>query len=302
MTSIGFIGVGAMGAPMTANLMKAGFSVCLYDADRPRADALAKKLGCTAGGLSEVAACDIIVTMLPDGQVVSDVLRKANGGAFLESCRPGTVVIDMSSSEPAITRETGAALKARGVAMIDAPVSGGVPRATTGSLAIMIGCDDKAALERARPVLSAMGTTLFEVGPLGAGHAMKALNNFAAAASYAAVSEALAVGRANGLAPETVIAVMNASTGRSFVTEFVMKEHVITGRFSTGFAAHLLAKDARIAGELGAAFEQETGEVAPVMALVRDRWAEAHEALGHGHDHSEAIRAWYPDMELTDGE
>lgn len=301
MTSIGFIGIGAMGAPMSANLAKAGFLLCLHDADRGRAEAHARTLGCKAGALADVAARDVVVTMLPEGRTVAEALIRADGGAFLQACRPGTIVIDMSSSEPAVTRATGAALKAAGIAMIDAPVSGGVPRAASGSLAIMIGADDKDALERARPVLSAMGTTLFEVGPLGAGHAMKALNNFAAAASYAAVSEALAVGRANGLSPETVIAVMNASTGRSFVTEFVMKEHVVTGRFATGFALALLAKDARIAGELGGAFETETGEAAPVMALVRDRWAKAHEALGLGHDHSEAIRAWHPDLELPDG-
>ncbi len=287
MTSIGFVGVGAMGGPMAANLVKAGFDVAVHDIDAPRAQAVADSSGCArAAGLAEIAARDLVITMLPDGKVVAEALRDER---FLSAAKPGLVAIDMSSSEPPITRETGAALKARGIALVDAPVSGGVPRAVTGELAIMIGTDDAEALAKARPALEALGKSLFEVGPLGAGHAMKALNNFTAAATFAAVAEALAIGQVFGLAPETMIAVMNVSTGRSFITEVAMKGEVLTGKFASGFSVGLLAKDVRIAAELADA----AGARAPLTAIVRDRWAEARDALGPARDNTEAYLAWY---------
>ncbi len=298
MTSIGFIGVGAMGAPMAANLVKAGFDVAVYDADPKRAAAVAKEIGATkAKDLADVGARDLIVTMLPDGKVVADVLLKADGKAFLGAAKRGTVVMDMSSSEPSITKTTGAALKKAGIGMVDAPVSGGVPRAASGSLALMIGTDDPALLKIVRPALEAMGKMLFEVGPLGAGHAMKALNNFTAAATFAAASEALAVGRTFGLSPETMIAVMNVSTGRSFITEVAMKDHVLTGQYASGFAIGLLAKDVRIAAELA----EESGARAPIIPLVRDRWAEARDAVGPTRDNTEAILAWFSELENRNG-
>jgi 3-hydroxyisobutyrate dehydrogenase len=298
MTTLGFIGVGAMGAPMAANLVKAGFEVVVHDADPARAAAVAAELDCrSADGLAAVAACDLVITMLPDGRVVQDVLLKEADGAFLAAAGPHTVVVDMSSSEPALTRATGAALKASGVGLVDAPVSGGVPRAKTGELAIMIGTDDAAALEAARPALQALGKSLFEVGPLGAGHAMKALNNYVAAATFAAASEALAVGRTCGLTAETMVSVFNVSTGRSFITEIAMKDHVLTGKHASGFALGLLAKDVRIAAELAA----DSGAEAPIAALVKTRWAEARDMLGPTRDNTEAILAWYPEMENRDG-
>jgi 3-hydroxyisobutyrate dehydrogenase len=297
MTTLGFIGVGAMGAPMAANLVKAGFALAIHDADPARATSVAAELGCSrAESLGEIAACDLVITMLPDGRVVQEVLLKEGGGGFLAGVGARTVVIDMSSSEPALTRETGAALKSRGVGFVDAPVSGGVPRAKTGQLAIMMGTDDKAALRAARPALQALGQSLFEVGPLGAGHAMKALNNYVAAATFAAASEALAVGRTFGLTPETMISVMNVSTGRSFITEIAMKDHVITGKYASGFTVGLLAKDVRIAAELA----EQSGETAPLAAIVKKRWAEARDALGPARDNTEAILAWYADMENRD--
>jgi 3-hydroxyisobutyrate dehydrogenase len=298
MSTLGFIGVGAMGGPMAANLAKAGFDLVVHDADAARAKAVAAELGGRpAEGLADVARSDLVITMLPDGRVVQDVLLKADGGVFLVAAKSTTVVIDMSSSEPALTRETGAALKKRGIGFVDAPVSGGVPRARTGELAIMIGTDDPAALEAARPALKALGKMLFEVGPLGAGHAMKALNNYVAAATFAAASEALAVGRTCGLTPETMVSVLNVSTGRSFISEIALKDHVLTGKYASGFAVGLLAKDVRIAAELA----EQSGRPAPLAALVKTRWAEARDALGPATDNTEAIIAWYSEMENRDG-
>jgi 3-hydroxyisobutyrate dehydrogenase len=285
------IGTGNMGAPMAANIARrGGFELTLYDADRARARAVADRIGCRAAAeLADAARCDVCITMLPTGAIVREVLTAADDGAFLAHAARGTVVVDMSSSEPLGTQETGRLLAARGVELVDAPVSGGVARAVDATLAIMIGSDGDAAVERARPVLASLGERLFRVGRLGAGHAMKAANNFVAAATYAAAAEALAIGRRFGLEPAMMIDIMNVSTGRSFVTEVVMKDHVLTGRYATGFTLGLLAKDVGIAAALGEAL----GVEAPLMRLTRERWNQARERLGAERDHSAALLGWY---------
>ncbi|WP_207482656.1 NAD(P)-dependent oxidoreductase [Arenibaculum pallidiluteum] len=286
---VGFIGIGNMGWPMAANIAKAGHAVTVHDGSAERmARFVAEHGGRAAETLADLGGCEFVVTMLPTGQIVREVLTGGAGGGLAPHLGAGTVVIDMSSSDPLGTQELGAALKARGIALVDAPVSGGVPRAAAGTLAIMIGGDDAEAIERARPLLRTMGDRLFDTGPLGSGHAMKALNNYCAAAAYAATAEALIIGERFGLAPETIVEIVNASTGRSFVSELVMKEHVVTGRFATGFQLGLLAKDVKIAADLGEAL----GIEAPVSRLVRERWSLARERVGAERDHSEAIRGW----------
>ena len=180
----------------------------------------------------------------------------------------GALVIDMSSADPVGTRQTHADLAKRGLALVDAPVSGGVPRATDGSLAIMIG-GDAAAVAAAKPVLAKMGTRLFEVGGPGNGHAMKALNNFVAGTGFIAVAEAVLVGKSFGLDPAVMIDVMNVSTGKNFNTENVVKQHVISRQFASGFALGLLAKDVRIAADLAAAIDVDSPLIAPVVRAVR---------------------------------
>jgi 3-hydroxyisobutyrate dehydrogenase len=288
MSRIGFIGTGTMGAPMARNLVAKGFAVVLYDTAPGRAAALAGQLGCTAADtLDGLAACEFIITMLPDGKVVQEVLTRAEGGALARAVQPGTIFIDMSSAEPLLTRATGAVLAAQGHVLVDAPVSGARPRAEAGTLAIMIGCGSEAVLQKVRPVLSAMGNQLFELGGLGNGHAMKAINNMVAGAAMVAVAEGLALGEHFGLEPARMVDVFNASTGRSFVTELVAKEHVIPARFATGFALGLLAKDVRIAADLG----EDTALDLPLFRLTRDRMALAREAEGAQADSSRAFVA-----------
>jgi len=166
-------------------------------------------------------------------------------------------------------------------------VSGGVPRAKDGSLAIMIG-GDADAVAAAKPVLERMGKKLFEVGSLGCGHAMKCLNNFIAATQFAAAAEAMRVGQKFGLDPSIMTDVLNASTGRSFASENLLKQEIISGRFGTGFTVGLLAKDVKIAADLA----EQIGLDAPVGRLTRDLWAEARDALGAEQDHSRAAQAW----------
>jgi 3-hydroxyisobutyrate dehydrogenase len=287
--TVGVIGIGNMGAPMATNLARAGFSVVLFDIDPARAQRVAGEIGARAAdGLDALGRdADAIVTMLPTGRDVHNVLLEAEGGALAAGLAPGSVVVDMSSSDPVGTRELGAALSTRGLALVDAPVSGGVPRAKEGTLAIMIG-GDPAVIARAKPVLAALGNRLFEVGELGCGHAMKALNNFLAATGFAAASEAMAVGCQFGLDPAIMIDVINASTGRNFSTESTIKQQVLTGNFASGFSLGLLAKDVKIAADLASAI----GIDAPLGRLVRDLWVGARDEIGGERDHTRAVEAW----------
>jgi 3-hydroxyisobutyrate dehydrogenase len=290
---VGFIGIGNMGWPMASHIAQAGHALTVFDLDTARSARFAQEQNCkAAAGLAEIAANEITVTMLPTGKIVRQALLEDQGSAFAKALRPGALVVDMSSSEPVGTRELGAEIAKRGAVLIDAPVSGAVPRAKAGTLAIMIGGDDKAAIERAKPLLLAMGKQLFETGPLGTGHAMKALNNYIAAAGYTAVVESLLIGQRFGLNQETMIDILNASTGRNFTTEVMIKEQVLGGKFATGFALGLMAKDVKIAADLGEAVKLD----APLSRLIRDRWALARERLGAARDTSEALLGWKDDL------
>jgi 3-hydroxyisobutyrate dehydrogenase len=193
----------------------------------------------------------------------------------------------MSSSDPPDTRALAPALAEHGVALLDAPVSGAVPRARDGTLAIMLGGDDEQAIERVLPVFEPLSERIFRTGPLGSGHAMKALNNFVAGAGFVAAAEALVVGQSFGLDPAVMVEILNASTGRNFSTENVLERHVLSREFATGFALALLTKDVGIAADLADAIGVES----PLSHLVRERLAEALDALGPV-DHSAAILHW----------
>jgi 3-hydroxyisobutyrate dehydrogenase len=284
--NVAFVGVGAMGAPMAACIARAGHTVIVHDSAHERASNVAAQHGCQlADGIEDLLLADFVVTMLPTGQIVRD-LYLVEGLA--RKLRRGTVAIDMSSSSPTGTRELGAALAACGIALLDAPVSGGVPRAAQGTLTIMIGGDDEGAIERARPLLRTMGNRLFDTGGLGSGHAMKALNNFVAAATFAACAEALLAGQRFGLDAGRMVEILNVSTGRNFHTDLVLQEHVIGGRFASGFQLGLLAKDVKIAAGLA----HDVGLDAPLVNLVSARFDAACDALGYTRDHTEAIKAW----------
>ena len=290
---VGFIGIGAMGWPMAANVLKGGHELTVYDLDRTRAEKFAAEVGGrAAASLAEVADNEVVVTMLPTSRHVRAALAEDEDGGFLKGARPGLVVADMSSSEPAETQALGPELATGGVVLIDAPVSGAVPRAITGTLAIMIGGEDEAAIEKASPVLLAMGKRLFRTGPLGSGHAMKALNNFVAAAGLAAASEALLIGRRFGLEGETMVDIMNVSTGKNFATEMLLKQQVLSGAFAGAFTLALMAKDVKIAADLG----EHVGLDAPMSRLVRERFAAARDEIGGGRDNSAAILAWDKDL------
>ena len=290
---VGFIGIGAMGWPMCANLLKGGHDLTVFDADPARAARFVAEVGGrAASSIGEIAGAEVVVTMLPTSAVVRQALMEDEGGAFAKAIKPGLVVVDMSSSEPGDTQALAPRLAERGAALIDAPVSGAVPRAITGTLAIMIGGEDEAAIAKATPVLLSMGQTLFRTGPLGSGHAMKALNNYVAAAGMAAACEAILIGKRFGLDPSIMVDIMNVSTGRNFATEVVIKDQVISGKYAGSFALGLMAKDVRIAADLGEAVKLD----APVSRLIRERYATARDAIGGERDNSAAILAWDKDL------
>ena len=287
--TIGFIGLGTMGRPMATHLVRAGYVVIAHDIVEERARSFADDHGAVAtqdlGWLA--AKADAIITMLPSGREVRHALMEAQDGALAARLRAGSIVIDMSSADPMGTRALGTELARRGIALVDAPVSGGVTRARDGTLTIMIGGAPE-AIDAVRPVLKCMGNNLFEVGDLGCGHAMKALNNMLAGTSLAAAVEALLVGQRFGLDPTVMTDVLNVSTGRSFATENLLKQHVISRAYGTGFALGLLAKDIEIAERLA----EQIGVDTPILRLVRDIWREARDAVGPDRDHTCAAEHW----------
>jgi 3-hydroxyisobutyrate dehydrogenase len=285
---VGLVGLGAMGWPMSANLVEAGVALTVYDLDADRVAAFAAEHSCAqAARPADFAGVSTVITMLPDGHVVSDVVRGWEGG-LLAVLEPGSTILDMSSSSPAGTIELHEEARRHGIDVVDAPVSGGVPRATDGTLSIMVGAGDD-AFAKVEPVLQVLGRVIFRTGPVGSGHAMKALNNVLAATAYAALAEAIEVGRAYSLDPKTLVEVVNESTGRSFTSDVVFGQNVIPATYSTGFALGLLAKDAGIAADMAVTSEVD----APVLRLVAERWSEALAGVGFAADHSRAHTAWW---------
>jgi 3-hydroxyisobutyrate dehydrogenase len=269
--TVAFIGLGTMGRPMTENLSKAGFAVQGFDLNGKGS---AKSIRAAAQG------AEALITMLPDGEAVREAVLEA-----LPALREGAIVIDMSSADPAGTRALGDALKAEGVHMLDAPVSGAVVGARNATLAIMVGGEEE-VFERARPVLAAMGNQIFHVGPLGAGHAVKALNNYLGAAGTLAGFEALLVARAFGLDPKPMLDAINASTGRNSTTERKIPRDILPGTFASGFKLALMTKDVGIAAELA----RGLGVQVPFMKATLAMWRKALSALPDGADHVEIYK------------
>jgi 3-hydroxyisobutyrate dehydrogenase len=281
---LGFVGLGNMGRPMAERLVAAGYRLALADAAPERLSGFPADRVARPGSLAALAGeSDIVITMLPDGKAVRAVVLGTSEGSdcVAAGLAPGSLVIDMSSSAPMGTRALGEALAARGIGLVDAPVSGGVKRAVDGSLAIMAG-GEAALVERCRPILEAMGSKIFTTGPLGSGHAMKALNNSVGATGFVAAIEALRIGQRFGLDPEIMTDILNASTGRNNATEVKLKPFVIARNFASGFALGLMAKDVRTALDTARATETP----APLAERSAALWDAAAQALGGAADHT----------------
>lgn len=289
MYTVGFVGLGKMGWPMASRLVDAGFPVTVLDANEEVAARFVQERGGRrASTLRDLAAAsDVVITMLPDGEVVRRVVLGSDGteAGLLAGMRPGSILVDMSSSDPVGTRSLGQICRERGVAMVDAPVSGGVPRAAAGTLAIMAGGDPE-VIDKLEPIFSVLGQRVFRTGPLGSGHAMKALNNFVSAAGLIAAAEALLVGRAFGLDPDTMIDVLNASTGRNNSTENKFKQYILSRTFNSGFTLDLMLKDLTTAVDLA----RKTGTPALFASACRELWAAAKAGLEPGADHTAVVK------------
>ncbi len=283
---IGFVGIGNMGWPMAARLASAGHSLLVHDSRAERAQQfVAAHGGGVADSLGALAsASDIVVTILPTSDQVEAVLFGA-GDALALRLKPGSVVIDMTSGQPARTVAFGDRLAATGIAMIDAPVSGGVARAETGQLAIMAGGAEE-TVERCRTLLERMGSTILRTGPLGTAQAMKALNNLVSAGGFLIGIEALLIGKRFGLDPATMVDILNASSGGNNSTRKKFRQFVLSETYDSGFALALMAKDLGIALELA----ERSGVDAPFAAHCRAIWAAAAAALGANADHTELAR------------
>jgi len=278
--TIAFIGLGRMGRPMAARLAAAGYAMRIYDkAVRAR---LPGTVACSSPAHAAKGAT-VLITMLPDGKAVRAALLGRNGAAA--ALGPKGIVVDMSSSDPMATRNLGAELALRGIELLDAPVSGRVEGARAGTLTIMVG-GKAATLKKVRPVLDVLGKRIFRAGPLGAGHAVKALNNYIAAAGTIAAFEAVIVGRAFGLDPTLMTDIFNASAGRNSTTENKVRQQVLSRRFASGFALALMAKDVGIAASLA----RSLGVDAPLTRKTRDLWRAAMGGLPEGADHTEIYR------------
>ncbi|HLK23297.1 MAG TPA: NAD(P)-dependent oxidoreductase [Caulobacteraceae bacterium] len=285
MTAIGFIGLGRMGAPMAACLAGAGHELAVLDkAEGAQTRFLGEHPAARAVQRPRDLAQEsqVVITMLPASADVADVLYGTAG--VLAGLKPGSLVIEMSSGAPARTQAFAADVERIGGALIDAPVSGGVARAASGELSIMVG-GAAAAVERARPILLAMGTSILATGAVGTAHAMKALNNLVSAAGFMISVEALLIGKRFGLDPAVMVDVLNASTGVNNSTQKKLKPFVLSRTFDSGFALDLMVKDLTIA--LGIA--RDEGVAAPLAAQVRELWAAAL-AAGAGGDHTHAAR------------
>jgi len=285
--TIGFIGLGKMGRPMALRLVEAGFKLRVFDVSQKAVSDFVGACPAAVATASPKAAAqgaDALITMLPDGKIVRQALIEGRDAAR-ESLQAGALVLDMSSSNPVDTQKLAHDIAGLGAALLDAPVSGGVKRAVDGSLAIMVG-GAAADLERARPALAAMGKTITLCGAVGAGHAMKALNNYLSASGLVAMCEALLVGEAFGLDPSTMIDVINNSTGRNNATEVKGKQFVISRSFGSGFYTSLMAKDLRTANDVA----QHLKINVPMLRDAVAYWNSADGKLGAGADHTEIFR------------
>ncbi|MEM8744043.1 MAG: NAD(P)-dependent oxidoreductase [Pseudomonadota bacterium] len=278
---IGFVGIGNMGGPMVRNLAKANFPVLVYDLRPDVVDAVTadSNLVTAAASLAEVGEkCTTVITMLPTGADVREAVL--GDGGIASKMAPDSIILDMSSSEPTGTVELAKDLEARGLHLIDAPVSGGVPGAEKGTLALMTGGPDE-LVARVEEPLEAMGN-VFRTGPVGSGHAAKALNNFLSAASLTAASEALIVAQKFGLEGAKMADIWNASTGRSSATETKLHQHILSDKFAAGFTMRLLDKDVKIAKSLAESLDVRADHLDRISGLLGD----AVEELGEEVDHT----------------
>ena len=286
---VGFVGLGNIGEPMCRRLLENGYEVSIYDAN-PEA---VSKLGDTAAEPAEslkvvASSAEVVLLSLPGSDVVEEAVLGERG--LVEGLSSGKVLIDTSSSRPSSTRDLAEKLAESGVEMLDAPVSGGVLRAEEGKLAVMVGGREE-VFERHREVLEAFGEKIFHVGDHGAGHLVKSLNNLLSATTLASAAEAVILAQKAGVAPETLLEVINAGNGRSYSTEVKFPNFILNRSFDDGFALGLMVKDLKIALETAA----EMGHPMFSGSAISQLWQAAF-ARGHGPEGHTSIYAFLENL------
>ncbi len=292
---IGFVGLGTMGEPMAGHLAAAGNEVAVFDVNTEAVGRVAAAN--PAVTVSESPAdlgrrSEVVITMLPDGNVVADVALGRLG--LIEGMQPGTLLLDTSSAQPWLTKRTAAALAERGVGMVDAPVSGAQWGARAAELVFMVGGPDD-DVARVRPLLDVLGREVFHVGPLGSGHIMKSINNTITAMTFIATAEGLALGAGAGLDPTVMNQVLNASTGGSWVTKNHIEQRILSRTFDDPFKLDLMTKDVGIATGLA----RELDLPMPLSGLGAELYRAAALAMGPGVSLSEMAR-WVEQMMGTE--
>jgi 3-hydroxyisobutyrate dehydrogenase len=283
--TLGFVGLGTMGAPLATRLLHAGFRVQIYDFDN---DTLRYFLMETGGEVAAsprlmAEACDVVLAMLPRPAEVRAAALGREG--VVHGFGAGKILVDLSASPPAQTKEIAKELRRAGVAMIDAPALGGVAELRAGRLTLLVGGNDD-DVARARPVLETFGSRLIRTGPVGSAHATKALCGQLAALGFLATAETLMVGRSAGLEPAALLEALNASAGANYATEITIPRHVLSRNFGSGLPFDALLGDLRHALDMARAAEMP----APLSALAGELWATARLTLGPGQDHTRLIR------------
>src|SRR5260221_6415552 len=251
--AVGFVGLGKMGSPMARRLSGAGYRIVAHDLDPNALRRARDATGAEApGSLKAMASrCEAVITMLPDGNAVRAVVfgSGGTGDCLVAGLSRGSVLIDMSSSSPLGTPELGGRLAERGVAMLDAPGSGGGREAPDATPSLMVG-GDAHSIARCRPILESMGRQIFLTGPLGSGHAMKAINNYVSAAGLVAAAEGVLAAQRFGLDPGNVVDILNASTGMNNSTLNKFHQFILSRAFDSGFSLDLMVKDLNTALEV----------------------------------------------------
>lgn len=284
MTTIGFIGIGQMGRWMAERLLKAGYLLTIYDTNLEAATLLKDKGATVAPSVQALGESnELVITMLPNSSIVESVV--AGEGGLLHSMKPDGMIIDMSSSYALSTKRLAEQVRAAGLTLIDAPVSGGVKGAKAGSLTIMVGAK-KDDFMKALPVLQCMGKTINLVGETGAGHALKAINNYLSATSLYATTEAMILAKKLGLNLNIALDTINQSSGQSFSTHYKFPTFVVNRAFNSGFSLELLQKDVRMVNML--ARDQKI----PILlgSLVEQIYESALQSAPNHQDHTEIVK------------
>ena len=282
---IAFLGLGDIGTLMAAHLARAPFDLVVWNRTHGKAEAFARehKARVAATPAEAVKNAEVVITCLPSSIEVEAVLHGENG--MLASLRAGAVLVDCTSGDPPTSRSISAELSHRGVSFIDAPVSGGTTAAKSGTLTVMWG-GEAAVFERVRPVIEAFGKKIVHAGPVGAGDAIKAVNQALLAVHILSTAEGLAVLVRAGIDPKVALEIINASSGRSNSSENLIPQRVLTRAFPRTFRLALLDKDIGIAAVLAEDLHVRT----PLISLTAERFHEAHERLGEEADHVEAVK------------